>query len=73
MAGENSGAVLVGQSDHRISRRDFLKLTVGGLGAMTLSQFLTACGVKEGSLEVDFREVLDGQSVNLILPGEIKP
>ena len=73
MAGDNSEVVRVGQSDHRFSRRDFLKAAVGGLGAMTLSQFLTACGVKEGSLEVDFKEVLDGQSVNLILPGEINP
>lgn len=54
-----------------LSRRDFLKVTGTAAGSLLLA----ACGIKtpEGTGSVEYREVLDGQTVNLILPGEMNP
>jgi hypothetical protein len=54
-----------------LSRRDVLRLAAYAGGGLTLEALLAACGVREGTLKMDFRDLQEGQTVKLISPGEI--
>jgi hypothetical protein len=71
MAGDQNNEVIrVGQSPKLYTRREALKLAGWSAGGVALEALLSACGVKESELRVPYREIEEGQAVELNLPGE---
>jgi hypothetical protein len=69
MGDTNNEVVRVGQSDHRISRRTFLKLA----GAAVASLVVPGCievNDPDGTT-VLFQEVSEGQAIDLVLPNQM--